>query len=154
MAQDLDIELVKPTRRALAPAATAGDSSDHSEDTGIEGTDGAPENATARPSSRGKLVPRKGVQAPDVKISSSGSDEDSDAVTPKAAKVAKATTQAKKKEAPSGKTEDVAVRQRPTNNQLLCVSRDARCPARGATPRDRSHRRAHFRLVPVRDRAP
>ena len=124
-AQDLDIEHVKPTRRAAAPAAAAEHSSDHSEDTGIEGTD-APENATARPASRGKAAPRKGAPAPDTKAASSGSDEDSAAATPKLAKAAKATAQAKKKETPAGKTEEVAVRQRPTNNQLLCVSRDAR----------------------------
>jgi hypothetical protein len=125
IAQDLDIEHVKPTRRAAAAAAAAEHSSDHSEDTGIEGTD-APENATARPASRGKAAPRKGAPAPDTKAASSGSDEDSAAATPKLAKAAKATAQAKKKETPAGKTEEVAVRQRPTNNQLLCVSRDAR----------------------------
>ena len=58
IAQDLDIEHVKPTRRAAASAAAAEHSSDHSEDTGIEGTD-APENATARPASRGKAAPRR-----------------------------------------------------------------------------------------------
>lgn len=125
IAQDLDIEHVKPTRRAAAPAAAAEHSSDHSEDTGIEGTD-APENATARPASRGKAAPRKGAPAPDTKAASSGSDEDSAAATPKLAKAAKVTAQAKKKETPAGKTEEVAVRQRPTNNQLLCVSRDTR----------------------------
>eukprot|EP00228_Micromonas_bravo_P004810 CAMPEP_0203017292 /NCGR_PEP_ID=MMETSP1401-20130829/21585_1 /ASSEMBLY_ACC=CAM_ASM_000894 /TAXON_ID=38833 /ORGANISM="Micromonas pusilla, Strain CCAC1681" /LENGTH=335 /DNA_ID=CAMNT_0049759015 /DNA_START=12 /DNA_END=1016 /DNA_ORIENTATION=+ len=120
--KDLDIEHVKPTRRAAAPAAAAEHSSDHSEDTGIEGTD-APENATARPASRGKAAPRKGAPAPDTKAASSGSDEDSAAATPKLAKAAKVTAQAKKKETPAGKTEEVAVRQRPTNNQLLYKAR-------------------------------
>ena len=124
-AQDLDIEHVKPTRRAAAPAAAAEHSSDHSEDTGIEGTD-APENATVRPASRGKAALRKGGPVPDAKAASSECDEDSAAAAPKHAKAAKATAQAKKKETPAGKTEEVAVRQRPTNNQLLCVSRDAR----------------------------
>ena len=133
--QDLDIEHVKPTRRAAAPAAAAAHSSDHSEDTGIEGTD-APENATARPASRGKAAPRKGGPVPDAKAASSECDEDSAAATPKHAKAAKAAAQGKKKETPAGKTEDVAVRQRPTNNQLLCVSRDgARALERRDAPR-------------------
>ena len=86
IAQDLDIEHVKPTRRAAASAAAAEHSSDHSEDTGIEGTD-APENATARPASRGKAAPRKGGPVPDAKAASSECDEDSAAATPKHAKV-------------------------------------------------------------------
>ena len=153
IAQDLDIEHVKPTRRAAAPAAAAEHSSDHSEDTGIEGTD-APENATARPASRGKAAPRKGAPAPDTKAASSGSDEDSAAATPKLAKAAKVTAQAKKKETPAGKTEEVAVRQRPTNNQLLCVSRDARALRAAKTPpRDRPDRRVACLVVEFRHRA-
>lgn len=153
IAQDLDIEHVKPTRRAAASAAAAEHSSDHSEDTGIEGTD-APENATARPASRGKAAPRKGAPAPDTKAASSGSDEDSAAATPKLAKAAKVTAQAKKKETPAGKTEEVAVRQRPTNNQLLCVSRDARALRAAKTPpRDRPDRRVACLVVEFRHRA-
>lgn len=154
IAQDLDIEHVKPTRRAAASAAAAEHSSDHSEDTGIEGTD-APENATARPASRGKAAPRKGAPAPDTKAASSGSDEDSAAATPKLAKAAKATAQAKKKETPAGKTEEVAVRQRPTNNQLLCVSRDARARSerRDAARPTRPTRRVPCRRFP-RPRGP
>jgi hypothetical protein len=154
IAQDLDIEHVKPTRRAAAAAAAAEHSSDHSEDTGIEGTD-APENATARPASRGKAAPRKGAPAPDTKAASSGSDEDSAAATPKLAKAAKATAQAKKKETPAGKTEEVAVRQRPTNNQLLCVSRDARARSerRDAARPTRPTRRVPCRRFP-RPRGP
>ena len=48
---------------------------------------------------------------------------------------------------PAGKTEEVAVRQRPTNNQLLCVpAMRARAP-RGATPRDLPDRRAACLVV-------
>ena len=116
--QDLDIELAKPTRRALAPAPAAENSSDRSEDTGIEAGDGVTDGA--KPSSRGKTVPRKTVAVSDVKTTSSGSDEESHVITPKAAKAAaKAAKKAEKAEAAKSGTEEVAVRQRPTNNQLL-----------------------------------
>jgi hypothetical protein len=65
------------------------------------------------------------------------------------------TAQAKKKETPAGKTEEVAVRQRPTNNQLLCVSRDARARSerRDAARPTRPTRRVPCRRFP-RPRGP
>jgi len=125
--QDLDIELSKPTRRALLPASAADNSSDRSEDTGIEATDALPAE-DARQAVLRKAVPRKPVPELDLQTTPSGSDEESPALTPKAAKAAaKAAKKADK--APSktaNGTEEVAVRQRPTNNQLLYVLQDAR----------------------------
>lgn len=125
--KDLDIELSKPTRRALLPASAADNSSDRSEDTGIEATDALPAE-DARQAVLRKAVPRKPVPELDLQTTPSGSDEESPALTPKAAKAAaKAAKKADK--APSktaNGTEEVAVRQRPTNNQLLYVLQDAR----------------------------
>lgn len=122
--KDLDIELSKPTRRALLPASAADNSSDRSEDTGIEATDALPAE-DARQAVLRKAVPRKPVPELDLQTTPSGSDEESPALTPKAAKAAaKAAKKADK--APSktaNGTEEVAVRQRPTNNQLLYKAR-------------------------------
>jgi hypothetical protein len=107
-------------RRNVAPPAQPDDSSDRSEETGIASpgagaTDAAPALAPAAQSAAKRAKPKA---APAVKASASGSDVDS----AKALKVAKPAASAKKTaQAAPAKAEEVAPRQRPTNNQLLCV---------------------------------
>lgn len=119
-AQDLDVELAKLARRNVAPPAQPDDSSDRSEETGIASleagaTDAVPALAPAAQSAAKRA---KSKAAPAVKASAGGCDVDS----AKALKVAKPTASVKKTaQAAPAKAEEVAPRQRPTNNQLLCV---------------------------------
>ena len=126
--QDLDTETVKPTRRNAAPVAPPDSSSDRSADTGMNKTESAgatdPAVEPAKPrgakfATRQATVPKAALAAA-AKAANSGSDGDSAAA--KAPKPAANAVSAKKTAQAPAKTEDVP-RQRPTNNQLLCVSR-------------------------------